>query len=189
MAVLICGVLLWSCVHLFPSVMPRARAALIGKLGRKTYRGLFALDIVIALILIVVGWRMADIRLLYAPPLYGSPVVPALVFVSFVLFAAANAPGNIKRLLRHPMLTGVVVWSGAHLLANGDTRSAVLFGGLGAWALLSMFLINRRDGARVSPPAVPIARDAITALASSVLFGIVLYFHKTLFGVAAVPGW
>ncbi len=189
MAVLICGVLLWSCVHLFPAVMPRARASLIGKLGDKAYRGLFALDIVIALVLIVIGWRMADIRLLYAPPLYGSPVVPVLVFISFVLFAAANAPGNIRRMLRHPMLTGVVVWSGAHLLANGDTRSVVLFGGLGAWALLSMFLINRRDGARAIPGAVPIARDAITVLASGILFLIVLYFHKWLFGVAAVPGW
>ncbi len=189
MAVLICGVLLWSCVHLFPSVMPGVRSALITKLGNKPYRGLFALDIVIALALIVIGWRMADVRLLYVPPLHGSLVVPALVFVAFALFAAANSPGNIKRLLRHPMLTGVVIWSGAHLLANGENRSVVLFGGLGAWALLSMFLINRRDGARVRPPAAPVARDAITVLASGVLFGIVLYFHKSLFGVPALPGW
>ena len=35
--------------------------------------------------------------------------------------------------LRHPMLTGVVVWAVAHLLVNGDAASLVLFGW--PWAL------------------------------------------------------
>ena len=39
----------------------------------------------------------------------------------------------------------------AHLLANGDSRSLVLFGGLAAWCVLEMLLINRRDGAWVKP--------------------------------------
>ena len=37
--------------------------------------------------------------------------------------------------LRHPMLTGVVVWAVAHLLVNGDVASLVLFGWMGLWAL------------------------------------------------------
>ena len=44
-------------------------------------------------------------------------------------------PNNVKRLLRHPQLTGVALWGIGHLLANGESRSIILFGGLGAWAI------------------------------------------------------
>lgn len=168
--------------------MPNARTRLIDKLGNGPYRGLFALDIVIAMVLIVVGWRSTDVQFVYVPPLYGSPIVSALMFASFILFAAADAPGNIKRFLRHPMLTGAVVWSVAHLLANGDNRSIVLFGGIGLWALVEIVLITRRDGEWVKPAAVSPAKDAMTVVASAVIFGIVLYLHKFLFGVPALPG-
>ena len=188
MTLLIVGVLLWSLVHLFPSVMPNARARLIGRLGDGPYRGLFALDIVIALVLIVLGWRAADAHLVYTPPLFGSPIVTALMFVSFLLFAAANAPGNLKRVLRHPMLTGTVVWSAAHLLANGDSRSIVLFGGIGLWALISIVTINRRDREWVRPEPVPASRDLMTLIATAALFALFLFLHPYLFGVSALPG-
>lgn len=188
MTILIIGVLLWTFVHLFPSLMPNARANAIAALGNNTYRGLFALAIVISLVGIVVGWRTADIQPIYAPPLYGSIVVTVLMFASFVLFAAANAPGNIKRYLRHPMLTGALVWGIAHLLANGDKRSLVLFGGIGLWSLISIILISRREGEWQRPAAVSAAKDAMTIIGSAVIFGIVIYLHKFLFGVSSLPG-
>lgn len=188
MTVLIIGVLLWSLVHFFPSVMPNTRAKLIDRLGNGPYRGLFALDIVIALVLIVVGWRSANVQPVYVPPLYGSAIVTALMFLSFMLFAAANAPGNIKRFLRHPMLTGAIVWSVAHLLANGDNRSVVLFGGIGLWSLIAIILISRRDGVWARPAAVSPAKDAMTVVGSAAIFGVVLYLHKFLFGVSPLPG-
>ncbi len=190
MALLIAGVLLWSIVHLIPSVAPLGRTALKARLGEGRYKGLFALAIVASIVLMVIGWRSIDRVNLYDPPLLGSPVVPALMLVSFVLFAAANAPGNIKRYLRHPMLTGMVVWGGAHLLANGESRSVVLFGGLAAWALVSIVTISRREGAWVSKPAaVPVSRDVITVVASFAVFALVAWGHKFVFNVAAIPGW
>ena len=187
MALLIFGVVFWSAAHLFPSLMPATRSRLIAQFGTGPYRGLFALDIVIAIVLMVFGWKAAPIESLYLPPLLGSPIVPSLLLLSFILFAAANAPGNIKRFLRHPMLTGMVVWAGAHLLANGETRSLILFGGLGAWALVAMFTINRRDGAWERPAAVPFSRDLMTIVASAVLFAIVVYFHEAVIGVSPLP--
>lgn len=188
MNLLVSGVLLWSLVHLFPSVMPAARGRLIAGLGDKPYRALFALTILLAMVLIVLGWRSVSLQSVYAPPLYGSIIVTLLVFVSFVLFAAANAPGNIKRLLRHPMLSGTVVWSIAHLLANGDNRSVLLFGGLGLWALISMVTINRRDGDWARPEAVAPAKDAMTVVGSVVVFAVVVYLHKIVIGVSPLPG-
>lgn len=187
MAFLIAGVALWSLVHLYPAVLPGNRARLVDKLGSNTYRGLFSLDIVIALVLIVIGWRMADIRPVYTPPLYGSPVVTGLMFLSFLLFAGASAPGNIKRMLRHPMLLGMLTWSIAHLLANGDNRSVILFGGLGLWAILSMLLINRRDGTWKRPAAVPVSKDAMTIAGTLLIFGLALYLHRFVIGVSALP--
>ena len=188
MTILVAGVALWSLVHLFPAVMPSSRARLVGKLGAGTYRGLFSRDIVIALVLIIVGWRMADVRPVYTPPLYGSPIVTGLMFVSFLLFAGASAPGNIKRLLRHPMLLGMLTWSVAHLLANGDNRSVVLFGGLGLWAIFSMVFINRRDGEWQRPAAVAASKDAMTVAATLLIFGLALYLHRFVIGVSALPG-
>ena len=187
MTLLIIGVVLWSAVHLFPSLLPATRGKLIEKLGDGPYRGLFALDIVIAIVLMVVGWRSATIEAVYAPPLYGHPLVTALVLLSFILFGAAKAPGNIKRYLRHPMLMGMAVWAGAHLLANGDNRSVVLFGGLGLWAIVTMIAISLREGAWEKPAAAPLSRDLMTLVASGALFALVIYFHASVFGVSPLP--
>lgn len=184
MTMLTIGVLLWIAVHLFPSLMPGARSALIGKLGEGPYKGLFALDLVIAILLMVFGWRSAAPEYWYTPPLAGmTTVVFAIVVVAFVLMGAANAPTNLKRHLRHPMLTGVAVWAAAHLLANGDSRSVVLFGGLGIWAVIAMITINRRDGAWEKPAAVAASKDIVLVVIGAALTTLVAFFHGYLSGV------
>lgn len=188
MGVLVTGVLLWSVAHCFPAALPAARSRLALRLGPNRYRGLFSLVIVLSVVLMVIGWRRATPDPVYLPPLYASPVVPVLVFISFYLFAASHAPGNAKRWLRHPMLTGTLVWAVAHLLANGDARSLVLFGGLGLWAIVSILLINRRDGAWVRPPAVAVTADLMTLAGTAVVFAVVALLHRWLFGVSPFPG-
>ena len=86
------------------------------------------------------------------------------------------------------MLTGLIIWGGAHLLANGENRSVLLFGAMSVWALITIFLINRRDGAWEKPAPRPIRSDVITVVISTVVFAIVLYFHQALFGVSAMAG-
>ena len=184
MTMLTIGVGLWIAVHLFPSVLPGARSALIERLGEGPYKGLFALDLVIAILLMVFGWRSALPEPWYTPPLAGTPtIVFALVLIAFVLMGAANAPTNLKRYLRHPMLTGVIVWAGAHLLANGDSRSVILFGGLAVWAAVAMFTINRRDGAWEKPQAVAVSKDIVLVLIGAALTALVAFFHGYLSGV------
>ena len=186
---LITAVLLWSALHLFPSLLPGAREGLIKRLGAGPYRGLFALSIVTSIVLMVFGWRSAVIEAVYVPPLFGSPIITGMMLLSFILFAAANAPGNIKRFLRHPMLSGMALWSAAHLLANGDNRSVVLFGGLGLWAIVAMLTINKRDGVREKPAAVAFPKDLMTVAAAAVIFAIVTYFHEAVIGVSPLPGF
>ncbi len=190
MALLIAGVVLWSLAHLYPSILPGSRAAVVERFGEGPYKGILSLVLVAAIVLIVIGWRSTVPSNMYMPPLIGSPIVSALMLLSFILFAAASAPGNIKRFLRHPMLLGVIVWGGAHLLANGENRSVVLFAGMIVWAVISIVTINIREGAwDEKPAAVPIAKDAMTVVASAILFALVAWGHGFLFGVPAVPGW
>ena len=57
------------------------------------------------------------------------------MLVAVALIGAGHSKGRARGWLRHPMLTGVVVWAVAHLLVNGDVASLVLFGWLGLWAV------------------------------------------------------
>ena len=187
MTLLIAGVVLWSFAHLVPAALPGVRANLIAKLGEGPYKGLFALDIIIALALIVFGWKSAIPAALYAPPLYGSPIPSAFLVLAILLLVASSLPNNLKRFIRHPQMASVVCWSAGHLLTNGDSRSLVLFGGFAVWAILEVVFINKRDGEWQKPNSVPLLSDAITAVVAVAVFAALVYFHASLFGVAAVP--
>lgn len=179
---LIIGVALWSVTHLSPALAPDRRQALVDRFGEKAYKGLFALLIVAALALIITGWKSTLPDFLYAPPTWGRHVTLLLVLIAFILFSASHGRNNIQRLVRHPQLSAVALWGIGHLLANGETRSTILFGGLTAWAVVEILLINRREGPRVKPEPVPARKDVIAVVAGIVVYAIVAGAHKWLFG-------
>jgi uncharacterized membrane protein len=185
MTLLICGVLLWSLVHFTPSLAAPIKQSLASKLGENGYKGIFSLLTLAALLLMVFGWRSIDQpTYLYQLPLWTRHLGMLLVLVAFILFVASSMPTRIKQVLRHPQLTGVALWAGAHLLMNGDSRSLVLFGGLGAWALLEMLFINRRDGPWVKPAVPGIGQEVKILLIGLVVFMGVLFAHPWIAGVA-----
>ena len=55
------------------------------------------------------------------------------------------------------MLAGVKIWALAHLLANGDLGSILLFGRFLAWAVAARISVKRRDEvtAHGGPAAAP----------------------------------
>ena len=69
---LVIGVLLWSGVHLLPSVGRPARTRLIERLGEQPYKGGFALMLVFAIVLMVSGWRSSAANRVYLPPAWCS---------------------------------------------------------------------------------------------------------------------
>lgn len=48
---------------------------------------------------------------------------------------AARPPAGILKVTRHPLMWGIALWGAAHLLANGDAASILLFGGMTVLAL------------------------------------------------------
>ena len=52
---------------------------------------------------------------------------------------------GIVRITRHPIMWGVSLWAGAHLIANGDTASVLMFGGLLSVSLLGPLQIDAKN--------------------------------------------
>ena len=184
MTALASGLLLWIAVHLFPSLFPRQRRALMQRLGL-AYQGLFSLCIAAGLGLMIYGWRHAEPVFLYAPtPGFRLPAI-GLIALGFILLAAANFPATrVKRVLRHPQLTGVLLWALGHLLLNGDSRSLLLFAGLALWSAVSMFSISRRDGRWQRPEPGPWWHEIAIVVAGLGIAALAAYFHVYLGGVA-----
>src|SRR5262249_59219358 len=65
---------------------------------------------------------------LWTAPSWTRHITEALMLPACILVAAAYLPGNIKRVLKHPMLVGVKTWAVAHLMVNGDVGGIVPFG-------------------------------------------------------------
>ena len=103
-----------------------------------------------------------------------------------ILFFSARVNGTVKRFIRHPQLTGVIAWSAAHLLANGDSRSLALFGTIGVWAIVEIVLINRREGPQGELPTLSVRHDVIAVAIGGIVFALLAFFHDSLFGVAVL---
>jgi uncharacterized membrane protein len=174
MTLLALGLILWIAAHLFKRLAPDARAGL-GDRGR----GIVTLAILAGVVLMVIGYRSTEGTFYWgrSPALVG--INNLLMLISVYLFAAAGMKTAIARRLRHPMLTGVLLWSAAHLLVNGDTPSFLLFGGLGLWALAEMVVINRA-GPWVPPAAKPAKFEAMAVVGMLIVYGAIAGLHYAL---------
>ena len=187
MTYLVVAVILWSLIHFIPASAVEFRAGLIKRFGLPAYKGLFSVLAGGALLLIIFNWGSASIKPLFVPPSWGAWLTIASSLLAFILFFAPYIDNNLRRLIRHPQLTGVVVWGLGHLFANGEARSLVLFGGLAVWAVLQIILLNRRDGAWQKPQPAPALADVRLLLTGVGFFAIFMYTHAWLFGVGPVP--
>lgn len=184
MTYLITGLLLFAGIHLLPTGVA-LRQRLILRLGENAYKGLFSLIALAGIVLMVMGYSNTGKIAVYQPLSELRPLTFVLMAIAMVLFAAANMPTNIKRFTRHPMLWGLVLWSIAHLLANGDKAALLLFGGLGVYGLLGMLSGNRR-GALKQQHKVPLVKETMTVAAGLVVYVVFIAMHQRLFGVAVI---
>lgn len=183
MAFILLGLILWSGIHLIPALAPAVKLKWKAALGNIGYQASFALLIVGSIVLMVVGWQQAIPSYLYTLPESIRMVSIGMIAVATVLFVAAKIPSRIKRFLRHPQLSGLALWSSAHLLANGDSRSALLFSGLLIWSILEILFINRREGAWVKPNAPGLINDILVLGIGGGLFILLIAVHPYLSGI------
>lgn len=182
------GVLLFCMVHLVPAFVADIKNEMIRRFGENAYKGVFGGLIILSLYLIITGWSFLTptepevLNAIYTAPDWGGYAAAILVLICFILFFAPYPPNNIKRVLRHPQLTGLACWGLGHLLAVGTARSIVLFGGLTLWALVEILLINKRDGEWRKPEKAPVKNDVALVLFSVLVYMAFLFTHHLLFG-------
>src|ERR1700745_15658 len=146
LAVLVLGLIVFIGSHAL-TMARDARAGLVARIGEVPYKIVYSLVAVIAIALIAWGYgqyRATGWIQVWTPPGFMRHVTVALMWPSIVCIAAAYSPGHIKNMLKHPMLVGVKLWAFAHLLANGDLGSIVLFSSVLAWAVVDRISLKRR---------------------------------------------
>ncbi len=183
MAMLLLGLLLFAGVHFVPSLAPGLKNAWLGRLGENGYKATFSLLLLAGLGLIIMGWRSTSPTYLYPPPAGLYLPAMALIYLGFLLFVVSNRKSRLRRLIRHPQLTGVALWGIAHLMLNGDNRSLALFGGLTLWAVAEIIAINRREGAWVKDEPPGWGTELVTLAITVVVIGVVIWAHPWLAGV------
>lgn len=182
MALLILGLLLWWGGHLFKRLAPEARAAM-GNAGR----GAVALVLAAGVVLMVLGYRSTEFIHVWAPPSFMVHINNLMVLIAIFMMSPAPKKGALLSGMRHPMLAGFKLWAAAHLLVNGDLASILLFGGLLAWAVAEVIVINRSEPQWQPGPKGTLAKDAMFFAASIVLLGVIGYVHGMI-GPSPFPG-
>jgi uncharacterized membrane protein len=108
-----------------------------------------------------------------------------LMLPAVILVVAAYIRGRIYTVLKHPMLAGVKLWAAAHLLANGDLGSIILFGSFLGWAVYDRISLKHRTDAGAPPiPVGGIGNDVIAVAVGLVAYlALAFAFHPVVFGV------
>jgi uncharacterized membrane protein len=188
--VMMLGLVLFLGVHTL-TTQRELRARLIASSGQSGYKIGYALASTVGLVLIV--WGFAQYRAtgwidIWYPPKALKHVAVALMLPAVILVVASYIRGRIYTALKHPMLSGVKLWAMAHLLANGDLGSIVLFGSFLAWAVFDRISLKHR--ADTGAPPIPVGGTGNDLIAVAV--GLVAYlalafaFHPVVIGVPVV---
>lgn len=184
MALLILGVLLFAGVHLLKPLGAGIRARLAEAVGENGWRLIVVVLLLISIWLMALGYGDASAQPLWTAPLWLRHLTIVLMIPVFMLFFATHPGSWLRAKMRHPQLAGFKLWAALHLLVNGDVRSVVLFGGLLAWAVIALILINKRDGKPPLPaPASNPAMAFLFVPVGLVVWAAVYWAHGAVFGV------
>ncbi len=192
MLILVLGLVVFLGTHAF-TMARSSRASLIGALGANGFRMTYTVLSLIGFGLIIYGYgqyRATGWMTVWNPPIWTKHLALLLNLPVFVLLAATNSRGRIHAAVKHPMLLAIKIWATAHLLANGDLGSMLLFGSFLAWAVMARISLKRRAGVILTPkPAGFTQRDWIAIGAGLALwFAFAKWLHVWLIGVAVWPG-
>lgn len=190
MTLLILGLIVFIGTHLIATARG-FRAEFVLRMGEGAYKALFSVVSLIGVVMIAKGfgdYRQAGYIQVWDPPVWTRHLALLLMWPAMICLVAAYVPGEIKRRLKHPMLVAVKIWAFAHLLANGDLGSILLFGSFLAWGVLARIQAKRREAVEGAPVRSGPARNDVVAL----IIGLAVYVfmvgwgHSWLIGVPII---
>ncbi|MCY6381729.1 NnrU family protein [Hoeflea prorocentri] len=192
MLILILGLVLFLGAHSTRIFVPQFRDRVIAERGENAWKGPYTVASLAGFALIIWGFSMARYEgpILYTPPVWMSHIALLVMLLSFISLAVFGMPaGKLKAVLKHPMIVSVKLWAFAHLLANGDLASLLLFGSFLVWGIVDRISLARRDraGQTQAVDTGPVRNDIMAALAGFVLYlAFVWKLHEWLIGVPPV---
>src|SRR5690606_35707505 len=141
--------------------------------------------------LALIVWGFAEYRAtgwidVWYPPAFTRHIAALLMLFASVFLVAYFIPSHIKTKLKHPMLVSIKTWALAHLIANGDLGSILLFGSFLAWGVMARIAAKKRgdNGPVVAPSGY--RNDVIVVVLGLALYvALGLYFHPYVIGVPA----
>ena len=185
--VMILGLVLFFGVHTL-TTQRGVRARVIAMSGDGGYKIGYTLVSLLGFVLIVWGfahYRATGMWEIWTPPTALKHLAVALMLPAVILVVASYIRGRIYTRLKHPMLAGIKLWAAAHLLANGDLGSIILFGSFLGWAVFDRISLKHR--ADSGAPPIPVGGPSNDLIAVAV--GLVAYlalgfaFHPVVIGV------
>ena len=180
MTLLIVGTIIFFGIHLVPSAP--FKTGLVTRLGAQKYKMLFSVFSLLGLGFIIYGFSLSQFIPLWDPLLWGRSAALVIMPLAVIMLCAANMPNNIKRLVRHPMLIGLMLWGGTHLVANGDLASTILFLSFTLFALLDVILVTVGSRYKANTP-VSILWDIAVVVVGLILSGVLFQFHGSITGI------
>lgn len=138
------GMVLWSVAHLFKRLARGAREGM-GELCRLVV----TIALAGSLLMMISGYQQASGLVWWGLQPRWVSISNLLMLAAFYLMFASSMKARITSMVRRPQLTATKAWNVSHLLVNGDLPLLILFGGLLAWAVISLILINHQDGKNV----------------------------------------
>lgn len=145
---LVVGLVIFLGAHLLPTI-PRLREQLVSAFGAIGYKVGFSLVSLFGLVLLVYGygeartaaWNVA----LWNPPVFTKHISFLLMWPAFILLVATYVPSRIGTAAKHPMLAAIKIWALAHLIANGELASILLFTTFLAYGVYDRISVKKRE--------------------------------------------
>ncbi|MBB3315753.1 putative membrane protein [Rhizobium sp. BK181] len=192
MALLIVGIIIFLGLHLIRVIAPGLRQSMIDRLGENGWKGVYSVLSILSLILLIYGFGHARqvTGVLYTPPVWMAHIAVTLMLIALICLVASLLPaGRIAVKTKHPMVLSVKIWAFAHLLANGETSSVLLFAAFLAWGVILRIALKRREraGELTLRPFVSGKYDLYAAIIGVVVWALITFkLHELLIGVAPI---
>lgn len=192
MFLLVISLILFFATHSLRLIAPGFRARMIAGMGEGPFKGVYSLVsiVTIAFVAYAFGQARQVTGMLYYPPVWMSHIALTLMLFAMICLAAACLPaGHIVAKTKHPLILAVKIWATAHLLANGETSSVILFASFLAWGVVMRILLKRRAraGEVVSRSFVSARYDIAAVVLGIVLWAALIWkLHEWLIGVQPI---
>lgn len=190
MGLLIVSLILFLGIHLIRVFVPGFRQSMIATLGESGWKGIYSLASIATLVFLIYAFGQARLQtgILYTPPIWMAHIALTLMLLAMICLAASLLPaGHIAVRAKHPMVLSVKIWALAHLLANGETSSVLLFAAFLAWGVILRISLKRRERAGEIKPRqfVSAKYDLYAIIIGAIAWALIIWrLHVWLIGVS-----